>query len=542
MNAVSFTASSAFDWQVPDVGPWPAENNRHHIVVVGAGIGGLSAAALLAKRGLKVLVVEAHDRVGGYCSSWTRTVRGRDGVMGRFTFDAGVQDISGLGPKGAVLRMLRAVEGEGRIVWRRVFHRYVQEGRDLDVPENLDALIARLGDLFPHELSGISAFFAEMAAIHGDLYDEMDDSNGIPSPPDTPEAFSAWKTRRPHASYWLLKPYSEMLDRFIADRHLRKFLTTIAEYITDLPESVTVGDMAPLFGYYFEGGHYPVGGSQRLAELLRTVVEENGGRVLLRTTVTQILCEQGSVVGISTGRGERHFAPVVIANADVVSTLTELIGNCELPTRFSQRTRRLQRGPSAILLSLALDILPALPARVFVSADGLHFGIGNPSVIDPTLAPPGHAALTILCLLSEEEAATWFDNDRLVYKALKEVFAKRLIAAAETVIPCLRQHILYRQTASPTTFLRYARTRNGNIYGAARGQWCPAVKSPVLGLLLVGGGCQDGPGIEAVVLSGMRAASLISGGLPLDRNGRQPFLISHLVAPELYDSAQGIER
>ena len=107
---------------------------------------------------------------------------------------------------------------------------------------------------------------------------------------------------------------------------------------------------------------------------------------------------------------------------------------------------------------------------------------------------------------------------RLSTRRSRTAFAGRLIAAAETVIPHLRQHILYRQTASPKTFSRYARTRNGNIYGAARGQWCPAVKSPVPGLLLVGGGCQDGPGIEAVVLSGMRAASLLSGGLPSDRD------------------------
>jgi all-trans-retinol 13,14-reductase len=504
-----FPSTNAFDWTIPAAAPRPMASDRHHVIVVGAGIGGLTAGALLAKRGLKVLVIEAHDRVGGYCSSWTRLVRLADGSRGRFTFDAGVQDISGLGPKGAVLRLLRSIGGEDRIVWRRVFHRYVQNGLEIDVPERLDDLIARLCGLFPLETSGISAFFAEMAAVHAELYAEMDDSGGIPHPPVTPAAVSAWLVRRPHASWWLHRPFGEMLDRFIVDRRLRQLLTTIAEYITDLPESVTVGDMAPLFGYYFEGGHYPVGGSQRFAEVLRAVVEKCGGQVLLRTAATGLIIDQGTVVGVLAAREERHFAPLVIANADAVGTMTDLIGTWHLPKRFDQRVRRLRRGPSAILLSLALDMLPDIPARTFVSAGGLHFGIGNPSTIDPALAPSGHAALTILCLLSEEEAATWFDTDDAAYKARKEAFAGRLIAAAETVIPHLRRHILYRQTASPKTFARYARTRNGNIYGAATGQWRPSVKSPIPGLLLVGGGCQDGPGIEAVVLSGMRAAALV---------------------------------
>ena len=91
---------------MPTFGCWPAGEYEHHTVVVGAGIGGLSAAATLAARGLKVLVVEAHDRPGGYCSSWLRKVRGRDGSVGRYVFDAGVQDFSGLGPRGPLRRLL----------------------------------------------------------------------------------------------------------------------------------------------------------------------------------------------------------------------------------------------------------------------------------------------------------------------------------------------------------------------------------------------------------------------------------------------------
>jgi phytoene dehydrogenase-like protein len=77
-------------------------------------------------------------------------------------------------------------------------------------------------------------------------------------------------------------------------------------------------------------------------------------------------------------------------------------------------------------------------------------------------------------------------------------------------VPNLRRHIVYRETAAPPTFTRYTGALNGNIYGAARGQWCPAVKSPIPGLMLVGAGCQNGPGIEAVVISGRIAADLIA--------------------------------
>jgi phytoene dehydrogenase-like protein len=221
------------------------------------------------------------------------------------------------------------------------------------------------------------------------------------------------------------------------------------------------------------------------------------------------LVEDERVAGVVTATGAIYRARLVIANGDVIAALTDLIGQCPLPSRYAQRIRALRRGPSAILVSLGLDFVPHLPARTFVSAEKLHFGIGNPSVIDPSLAPPGCAALTLLCLLSEEEATGWFGMDKPTYQKAKEVFADRLVSATETIIPGLRKGILYRQAAAPPTFTRYTRAGNGNIYGAARGQWRPPVKSPVPGLMLAGAGCQNGPGVEAAVISGIVSANLI---------------------------------
>jgi phytoene dehydrogenase-like protein len=370
--------------------------------------------------------------------------------------------------------------------------------------------------MFPAEASGITAFFAEISAVCRDLYATLDDS-GVPISNRPAEAMLAWSARYPDAARWIHSPYAEMLSTFFSSGRLKRLFTTIAEYVTDQPERLTVGDMAPLFSYYFEGGFYPAGGSQKLANVLRAVIEKNGSKVRLRTPVSQILVEDGGVAGVLTAAGTQHRAQLVISNADVATTLSDLVGRFPLPSRYSQRMRGLQRGPSAILVSLGLDFVPDLPARVFVNVENLHFGIGNPSVIDPSLAPPGCAALTLLCLLGEEEATPWFSMDRKTYHRSKEAFTDRLIASAETVISGLSRGILFSQTAAPPTFRRYTLARNGCIYGAARGQWCPTVKSPVPGLLLVGAGCQTGPGVEAAVISGMACANLISAQKPVAR-------------------------
>jgi phytoene dehydrogenase-like protein len=509
MMVATTTGRDTTAWHVPDLGAWPRDDHHHHIVVVGAGIAGLSAGALLASRGCKVLVIEAHDRPGGCCTSWIRSVRGEDGSVRRFKFDAGVQDISGLGPDRPLRKLLAAVGAEGRIGWRRVLHRYVQDGLCLDFPEDLAGLEELLCRTFPDDARGIVAFLAEMAAIYRELHASLDENGGSPPADGGIEAMLSWSDRYGHAARWIHSSYAGMLDAFISSASLKRLFTTIAEYITDQPEHLTVREMAPLFGYYFEGGFYPVGGSQKLADLLRAIIEENGGTVRLRTRVVRFLIEDERVSGVVTATGAIHRARLVIANGDVITMLTDLIGLCPLPRRYAQRLRALRRGPSAILVSLGLDFVPDLPARAFVSAENLHFGIGNPSAIDPSLASSGCAALTLMYLLSEEEAAGWFGMDNAAYRKAKEVFADRLVAATETIIPGLRKGILYRQTAAPPTFTRYTLAGNGNIYGAARGQWRPSVKSPVPGLILAGAGCQNGPGVEAAVISGIASANLI---------------------------------
>ena len=190
--------------------------------------------------------------------------------------------------------------------------------------------------------------------------------------------------------------------------------------------------------------------------------------------------------------------------------MTDLLAPGHLPANYAKKIAELGRGPSAILLSIGLSTVPSVPPRIFIQQDGLEFGLGNPSVIDPRLAPAGHSSITILCLLSEQDSVSWHIPDE-AHRSRKEAFANRLIAAVEaSVIPDIREHIVYLEIATPPTFAAFTRTKNGNIYGAARDAWRPGLQSPIPGLMLVGGGTDIGAGIEAVVISGTRAANLIS--------------------------------
>ncbi len=108
-----FNKARQSEWPSPTLaeGSTLAEN-EYDVAIVGAGVGGLSCGALLAKRGLKVLVVEQHYLAGGYCTSFPR--------KGHSTFDAGVHDISGLGPKGPVRFLLRELGIEKTLEFKRM--------------------------------------------------------------------------------------------------------------------------------------------------------------------------------------------------------------------------------------------------------------------------------------------------------------------------------------------------------------------------------------------------------------------------------------
>jgi len=312
-------AREPYKWPDPTFDTPPTGPNEHDVIVVGSGIGGLTAGALLAQRGLKVAVFEQHFLPGGYCTSWERGVRQKDGTRLRYVFDAGVHDVSGLGENGPVRLTLRQLGLEDQLDWRRMDHEYFVSGVHLRIPRDPDEFAQKLGELFPDETENIRAFFEEMHNIYRELYADVKERGGVPGPPLNVEDTLAYPKTHPHVYRWLDSSFQEMLDAYFDDADLKTFLSSLTGYLTDDPSHLSVSAMAPIFGYYFDGGYYPAGGSQKLADALVSVIEKNGGKVYLRTPVERILIEDGRATGVVlTKTGEVHRAKAIISNADLL--------------------------------------------------------------------------------------------------------------------------------------------------------------------------------------------------------------------------------
>lgn len=473
-----------------------------HVIVVGAGIGGLTAAALLVKAGLRVTVLEAHVYPGG--SAGTFYHQG-------YRFDAGATLAGGFSEGGphAFLGQMLGIEWpiqpvnpawvtliEGQPIFQWAERERWREEIEQNFPES--RAFWRLQEWLAEQAWQVSArnfpFPPQSVRDYGDLIKAVRPSTLLAAP------FALLTI-----GHLLPRRSSQLLKAFV-DSQLLISAQTTSPYANALYGSAAL-DLPR------RGVNHVRGGIGQLAKTLADWLMQNGGTVYYRQQVERIAVEQDGSLLVHTRKGLQMQADGVVANLTPWG-LTEVLGECT-PKRLQDEIQTRPKGWGAFTLYLGLESaeLPDLPADHFqvVVKVNQPLGEGNSVFIslspkdDPLRAPPGMRAAT---LSTHTRVEDWWIEDRSAYEEKRQAYTEKMLAAAELALPGIRRAVRLCLPGTPRTFAFYTRRPYGMVGGfpqtsllAARGSW-----TGIQNLWLVGDSIFPGQSTAGVTLGAMRVA------------------------------------
>jgi all-trans-retinol 13,14-reductase len=431
---------------------------KYDIIIIGAGLGGLTAGAKLAREGKRVLIIEQHNKPGGCATTFKR---------GDFTLEVGLHEMDGPSPGDMKSRIFNELEVFGNVEFVKVpeFYQFAGSHHNITIPHDPEEAMKILGKEFPEETDGIKAFFDQ-----------------ILNPKRKSSAIVSEKE----------KSLGEFLDSIIHDEDLKLVLLGNLGYFNDDPYSISLTYYSIAQGSYYKGGaSYIKGGSQRLSDHMAEFIRNHSGDVVLNHIVTGIISEGTRLKGVTFKNKTGSSSEIYTAYADEIianTAIPNLTGLLNEGSADKIRNETSKQRPGASLLTIyfgfknSLKIIGNRHYSTFVfdravksqadivknNAADFHtrsFTFVDYSQIDSALAPEGKSVGAICCidylkdweLLSQEE-----------YNKKKEETAKIFIERLENLIPGIASEIEYFEVGTPSTIKRYTLNPGGAVYGFAQ--------------------------------------------------------------------------
>ncbi len=511
----------------------PAFKPYYDVVVIGAGIGGLTAAALLSKAGFSVCVLEKEQHVGGYLAGFRRK---------NFRFDTAIHWLNQCAADGLVGKIFDILGTDHPVAIPQTrIRRYMGDSFDYLLTNDPDVWRDQLIREFAHEKKGIERFFRAAKKLGG----SFKNFNNIFR---SEETMSLWervinKFRLlefglpflPYIMYSGDKGLKRGLSHFFKDNRMHKIFAS---------ESELLGCLVPIgWAYYKDFQSPPRGGSQVFPDWLHHIVQFYHNVLYLKCEVKEILLEGNRSTGVlCEHRGEEHRigSKYVIAACDVEALYEKMLPAHAVPRKLKKSLHNAELYSSSVTVSIALDcpaeelgfneelvhlVREDLPYNAHSSGDPFQSDISilAPSLRDKSLAPEGQGTLTLYMPAFMEYQDTWKtqrDQQGNVvrgeeYRNLKTEIAEILIRRVEQKLGIrLKDHILFYEVATPVTHWRYTGNRNGTMMGAKPGRHnmqrkIAHYRTPVKNLLLGGHWAELGGGVPIAVKAGSNATLLI---------------------------------
>ncbi|MBI5814640.1 MAG: NAD(P)/FAD-dependent oxidoreductase [Nitrospinae bacterium] len=458
---------------------------KYDAIVIGGGLGGLTAGARLAKAGLKVLLLEQNSTVGGCAATFKRK---------GFLMEAGLHEMDGLGEDDIKLKIFKEIGIWDKMKFVRVpeFYRLVSPHGDFVMPDNAAEAERLLIEKFPSEREGIRKFFRVM----------MNMTKWMGMMPTQPLKFMLvfpfiFPFMLYHVFRFKNKNVGDFVDSLTKDEWLKLILLANSGYYHDDPYELGMIYFCVAQGSYFTGGgHFIKGGSKELAEAMAEVITGNGGEVLTRHEATRIVVENGKATGVRYRKVSKTHqdaqeeiwatADHVVVNAPLPVVLNELmpgvadrkftekIAGMSLPGSafsvyigFRRPVKELgNRHYSTFVQGAAINTIRDFAADA-KSADFAtkSYVFVDYSQLDSALAPDGKGFGAIV---AGDNFANWKNLSHEEYSRKKRECAETLIERLDKLVPGAKNGIEYYEAATPVTIKRFTRNPEGVFYGFAQ--------------------------------------------------------------------------
>jgi len=498
---------------------------RYDVIVIGGGLSGLTAAALLSKRGLKVAVIDKSYNPGGSCGIFKRD---------QAIFDQGAAMLFGFGEKGfnAHRFVFNCMEEPIDMIRHDLLYCVNFKGTRIRFWPDIERFAEELAEVFPTERGSIKRFYKDLELMYQHV---MVENPAYTTPDETDPKISLKNMAKHPVSYarflgYMNKSAKSLLEKYFSDPEIFKFfdkLTSTYCYAT-LEESPAVLAAVMFVDNHIGGSYYPAGSTVFLPGKLEKVIEENGGDMILEAEVVKILFDDRRPSGVLLQNGLEIFGENLVYSGTVWNLYGKLIEkNHASDERRAWAAAQLPTYPSVVLYALVdRRIIPEDTAPI-------EMLIGNPERIDESEVTAYISSVDDRTLCDTESHVVvaigptfekWDIENDFDYRQKKDQEMHRLIAVLERRFPGFQMAVKHAEIATPKTIERYTNKNGGAVAGPKQmlGQHMLKrlhTRTEWDNLFCCGESTVMGTGTPTVTASGISAANAI-----LTRSRLEPYI------------------